>query len=115
MGNTLKDFPRIQNAIRVKHLFDAAHQVQISFGQSDTNVAFLHQADAVLTRNGAAQLHSQRKYFGDWLAQTHVPHFVVEVAANDIDVQITVAGVAVAHALETVAGPNFLHAFQQRG
>nr|GFD52462.1 hypothetical protein [Tanacetum cinerariifolium] len=87
----------------------------ISFFEGDVHELFLHQPDAVLARDGAAELHAQLEYFGDGLAQTHVPLLVAQLAADDVDVQVAVAGVAVAHALEAVAPADFLHAFQQNG
>lgn len=107
----LNHLPGIQNPSPVEHALDLPHQAQFRFGKNNVEIGSLHQADAVFAGNGAAFAFYKAENLANTLWHFHVPAVVVEVAFEDIDVQIAIARVAIADRLEAVSRTHFFYFF----
>ena len=104
-----KQFTGIQNAGWIKNVFDSFLKGQFPFGKSNVHIVFLHPADAVFSAQCSAQRNTNFKNFTDGFRQFIVPGFLRKVPPDDVHMQVSVACMAVAHALKTISVSDLLH------
>ena len=67
----------------------------------------------MLPAEGATEGNGELEDLADGLGHLLLPCLMAQIALHDVHVQVAVARMSVAHALETVSPPDLLHAFEQ--
>ena len=88
------DFSRIQDVFRIERRLDAAHERSDLRGERFAQIRTLRDANAMFAADLPTQFARLRVQIRERDGQPLLPRVLVQVVAQDVDVQVAVAGMA---------------------